>query len=1440
MFINQKNMLNYIFHVSDIHIRNGDAKFCRYQEYHDVFDRLYDSLKKKTKTIAYDEFVIIVSGDIFHNKNNIGNYGLLLYKTLLEKLTSIGRTIIFHGNHDKNQNEVDQPSLLASTFDIPNLTILDKSTSFSIDDIGFSYVSIDDTLDTYKTCGRIATLPPFPQTEQKTKYKVALFHGTFTHVRLYNGTSVSEEHKPYPFEWIKDYDFAILGDIHLRQYGTYNDKTLWGYSGSLIQQNYGEDIINHGYMIWNIRKKQIEEVNVYNDVGLLNVKQEEGELLIRIRGKYESLVKYIETNCVMFPRNVNIKLHSNIDMIVLMKLLSQYNISYNVIGSSDVIGMSDVIGSSDVSDVGSNNDNDIHIDKHTMLKHFHKHLSQEQHTIFSEILKNNEYLLFDVSKYPEELHSECHKKNKELSVMINNCTKSDDNKIFKHPFKIKYLEWSNLYCYENKNYIDFESTYRNTFLISGSNGTGKSAIYDILVLAIWGDITTNKQNPLSAGVINHKHDNAYTIIDIISGNNVYRIKRIFSSLANKHTLSRQKIIFYKDDTVVKKDNACTEEILKITGTLEDFLASSMITQNVDYDILKMNYKDCLSMIDKAANIDYVYNLYTLFKGCMNKYRDLHKVIESKKQVYEKLMNTRIEDNQEEDIDKLKLKLEGLLCLQKELVSENNSIAINLNDASNQEILATDYEKAIRNLGEVKELTCEMKDKFNELTVLFKGYHESYIIDLVKMDYVDITDIDYVPEKPCELSFIKEQEDALKQYENYYPTPTMIEKYKSIDSVTKMCEKLKEDRNVIVAKLQEINDIKPVTVSQPDSDFVTIVKEIEKYYGSIEELQKYCQENPNMISIDTSYNLNYDLKTYHKTVKNMRIYNKKSTMLKNSICVVDKEIHDIMNSRHELTPCHKPDLEPDMEPLNLNEIRQLRDDISCGCDMDAIDIKEQIAQNEEILMQYNEKLENVFAIEKKKDEYVAELHQLRTTEEYQYDPSCKYCCARPWVCRIAELERLISQHNAIIEDFYFKNDIEHLTIFNSNEDMKHQLANLEKYELYNQWITYLEYKERYDSITSLYNEKTNEMNMLKDELSDIEKKMKNSLKIQSIFNTLSHKIHQKYIDIISYQQFAEWKALYDKTKKEKAILEDEIENITRFITYENDIRPRIVRLGELKKSYEIWKRYDDNAKIQNAKEFYHIKEIIDMFEKRKEYQENNLRKSLIIRKIDITERLSKLEKDIKEINDIIAKSEANDAYYQRNIECYQCLCESLSHIDKVLDVIEVIISKFKNYRKDIYDNYVIKNLIVKANKYIQTVCHSNTKPFTLDYIITEVKDILHINWLVRTNDENVSTKQLISVHQASGFQQFVISLALRMSLFSNKTCQQLFFDEGFTACDKQNLSIVPTFLKRLLNIFDSVIIVSHIDIIQDSTDAMTHIQYDKNTKSSSIKYGISMA
>lgn len=84
-------MLQQVFHLSDLHIRNGDIRYSRFDEYKAVFDNTIISLRDNIEMLglSVSDFIIIITGDIFHNKNNIGNYGLLLYKNFITDLTNL-------------------------------------------------------------------------------------------------------------------------------------------------------------------------------------------------------------------------------------------------------------------------------------------------------------------------------------------------------------------------------------------------------------------------------------------------------------------------------------------------------------------------------------------------------------------------------------------------------------------------------------------------------------------------------------------------------------------------------------------------------------------------------------------------------------------------------------------------------------------------------------------------------------------------------------------------------------------------------------------------------------------------------------------------------------------------------------------------------------------------------------------------------------------------------------------------------------------------------------------------------------------------------------------------------------------------------------------------------------------------------------------------------
>ena len=53
-------MLKYIFHLSDLHIRNGDKKYSRYDEYNNVFNETITSLNNNitTMNLSKSDFIV--------------------------------------------------------------------------------------------------------------------------------------------------------------------------------------------------------------------------------------------------------------------------------------------------------------------------------------------------------------------------------------------------------------------------------------------------------------------------------------------------------------------------------------------------------------------------------------------------------------------------------------------------------------------------------------------------------------------------------------------------------------------------------------------------------------------------------------------------------------------------------------------------------------------------------------------------------------------------------------------------------------------------------------------------------------------------------------------------------------------------------------------------------------------------------------------------------------------------------------------------------------------------------------------------------------------------------------------------------------------------------------------------------------------------------------
>lgn len=1345
-------VLTHIIHISDIHIRHGDRHLSRYDEYDEVFTNLFQSIKSEInkRSLTHDQFIIVLTGDIFHNKNVIGNYGLTLYKKLIENLTSINRTIMFHGNHDRNQNEINQPSLISSTMNIHNLTILDCTQSFIIDKIGFSYVNIDDTLDELKTCGRIEDLPPFPEIRDNVDYKVALFHGTFANVKLNNGLTASEH--PYPFEWIQNFDYALLGDIHLRQKGTYegtyDNKTLWGYAGSLVQQNYGEEIINHGYMIWDLYNKSVTDINVYNPKGYVYLKYTDC-ISIKIRSDYVPLYTIIESP--YFPKHIDIKLHSDVDL----SLLDHYNIKYNVINTIQY---------------HENNHNIEHqhndIDDKSILEYFSKHLTSEQYTYLINLMKTPEQILLDENQFPDDMRNECKKKNRDLQLLVNHCLQSKHKSSTR--FKINYLEFSNLYCYKGTNWIDFTKAAHNIFLMAGNNGTGKSAIYDILVLAIWGNITIEKRDSeLSGSIINHKKQNASSTIELEKDNVIYKICRKYN-IKNEFKCNKSHIMLYESNNLIAKDNACSSKILELFGTLNDFLSSSMVTQNVDADILKMDHKECLSLIDNIFNIDHLHNKFELFKTASKRYKDFKKTIIDKKDVYDKLF-TQCDDDI--NITNLENQKKILSSEKQKYQIEYDSILVDINDNNISlidDVTINKYENINIQDDYEYEVAC---NKYNEIKIQLKHLTDKEVINLKKL-YKHQSIPDPI-NKPCEYRLIKDEEEALAKYMHLLHKTGIIND--QVDNENQYSN--------LILQLKQHNDNKPVNCPKPKHMYNNVLESINTIYDtddSIVCLHHFCNTN-NRIATTEYNNDNLSYTEYLSAVKQKEEHTSIIKKLQEELISFALSTDNLQSKR------------PDT-PINITTAKAVRDVLTKYTD---IDIKMHIMDN------FYQKQDEITSLHKQLNEYLTE-QRCFTTDEYQYNPRCKYCCKRPWVLRKQELEILIdnirTQIMTIESELYYQSDHVYLELYQA----------IEEYNIYQEWLQYLEYKEANE-----------QKQLLISRIKSSENVINKSDQIITQFNIISFQLFDNY----KYKQYQDWKCIYD-------ILNTEINELQ-----ENMMLPRLKRLLELKSMYAKWSEYDHMCMIKSAYDLHKIASDINDYKKKIEYNEFRAKQPLIKRKLILQNQLKDINNQIQTINHTITKHNTIVEQNHKHKALSDMLYTALNSINTTIDIMDIVIAKFKEYKKYLYESYILKSLTQAANKHIKSLCHHNTKHFEVGYLLTDSNGNIHINWLVNTGIEQSDVAGIKSVKQASGFQQFAISLALRMALFENRQCQQLFIDEGFTACDKQNLSIVPSFLKQLLRTFHTVVLVSHIDIIQDNVDNIAHIHYDKATNNSKITYGI---
>lgn len=549
---------NRIFHISDIHIR----PLARHEEYLIVFDRLYKSMIKKG--VSSPQSLIVFTGDLFHEKDRLKPETVALARNFLKNLVKIcgGRVIIICGNHDLVENNEGRMDNLTAIVDDIDVDYLKYTGHYNYNNICFTVSSVIDKKNI-----------SFPHTDNRNKIKIALFHGmvdfpSFTSSTDIRGATGRELNSKY----FDGFDYVLLGDVHKGGYVLPTPLQNIAYAGSLIQQNFGETLTHHGYLIWDLDKRARKFVEIKNDYGYFNIYEETDISKVpwtknsRIRIWFQDYDQSWDKKISLIKEKTNI--------ISLDKREIFNSISPNQLPHQEMTVDSD--------------------DTHFLINEW------------SRVNGSNNDL-----EWLKKTHADFKKS-------ISQSTVSDISLGY---WRIKSLEFKNMFIYGgNKvNKLDFTSTNSGNFGILGNNAIGKSCILRIILFALFERCGPVNKSFERSRVITRGTNSCYTSITIQSGDTLYKITRNGKrrTRANKESSEFKTTIenLTKKINLNAEDNRKTNQIIHdlLNISYEDFVLCCVYSQSIGYSLLDASETERIEIFNRFLKLDWYQQITKLVK-----------------------------------------------------------------------------------------------------------------------------------------------------------------------------------------------------------------------------------------------------------------------------------------------------------------------------------------------------------------------------------------------------------------------------------------------------------------------------------------------------------------------------------------------------------------------------------------------------------------------------------------------------------------------------------------------------------------------------------------------------------------------------------------------------------------------------------------------------------
>jgi DNA repair exonuclease SbcCD ATPase subunit len=631
-----------LYHISDIHINLR----ARHTEYSEVFSNLNKFLKneKQKYNIPLDknqdiDCVIVITGDILHSKTELLPECIELTRKFLKNLSKLMPVIMMAGNHDLNINNEERLDGLT-----PIVNGIDKSFPihylkhtgiykyhniiWSLSCVRDYHIIRPETINESLFNDAYSSYDNETGNETGNKiYKICLFHGRVNGALLFNKSTLGGEinkknNKTITPSTFNGYDYTLLGDIHKFQYLN-KGKTI-AYSGSLIQQNHGETLDDHGILVWDIENGSSQLHEIKNDYGFISY-------TVPVNYDIKTIESEIEQLSMTNPRNIRLRLLINkLTNSQIEDVKAVFKTHFNLL---------EFLYIDTETTISDNTTDKIKLDI--------GNVDYQNKMIITYLLKNN-----------PELSDETIQQIKILNKVLNDSL--EENKLHLNTtWKLIRLEFSNLFSYGENNVIKFK--HSNGILgIIAENHMGKSSIIDVLLYTLFDkfsrkgnikDMINNRKNTFKSK-ITIKIDNHYYIIEKTGTKNA---KGKVTTDIDFYRINKQKIKEKLKEDCMSKTKKLIEEYV---GTYENIIQTNISVQHNNSTFIEASNIERKKEIEKLLQVDFIETLLKKATGEIN----------SKRAVYKHLLKNCYQEN----IMKL-----------KETNRTNSEELIKLNELSNK-------------------------------------------------------------------------------------------------------------------------------------------------------------------------------------------------------------------------------------------------------------------------------------------------------------------------------------------------------------------------------------------------------------------------------------------------------------------------------------------------------------------------------------------------------------------------------------------------------------------------------------------------------------------------------------------------------------------------------------------------------------------------------------